>query len=159
MSNQETTINIVCAWCGREMGTKPGEGIEGTSHGICEDCARKRTPERTDFLAGILVTAVEGGIDYWADVQGYHVAGILKDLLRDARTQVRDRAESDEWKHLTLDIIALGISRIKEPGFKINETLRASILLGDVENDAGHIDSEGADVIVQAGLLGEIVYA
>ena len=28
-------------------------------------------PERTDFLASVLVTAVEGGINYWADTRNY----------------------------------------------------------------------------------------
>jgi hypothetical protein len=28
----------LCAWCGEEMGEKPGEG---ETHGICEKCAKK----------------------------------------------------------------------------------------------------------------------
>ena len=31
-------MKIVCAWCGKDMGEKDGEGIEGISHGICEEC-------------------------------------------------------------------------------------------------------------------------
>lgn len=34
-------MKIVCAWCGRGMGEKDGEGIEGISHGICEECLSK----------------------------------------------------------------------------------------------------------------------
>lgn len=29
---------IVCAWCGKEMGEKEGEGV---SHSICEECLKK----------------------------------------------------------------------------------------------------------------------
>lgn len=32
------TMKIICAWCGQDMGTKDGQGVEGDSHGICDDC-------------------------------------------------------------------------------------------------------------------------
>lgn len=31
-----------------------------------------RTPEQADFLTHVITTAVEGGINYWASVTGYH---------------------------------------------------------------------------------------
>jgi len=31
-------VKTVCAWCGKDTGEKDGEGVEGTSHGICEEC-------------------------------------------------------------------------------------------------------------------------
>ena len=34
-------MKIRCAWCGKEMGDKDGEGIEGVSHGICNSCFDK----------------------------------------------------------------------------------------------------------------------
>lgn len=33
-------MDILCAWCGKEMGTKPGLGVEGVSHTICQDCLK-----------------------------------------------------------------------------------------------------------------------
>jgi len=36
-----TTLKIVCAWCGKYMGKKDGKGVEGISHTICPDCAKK----------------------------------------------------------------------------------------------------------------------
>ena len=38
-------ITIVCAWCGRPMGTKPGHADLPVSHSICPDCARKLCAE------------------------------------------------------------------------------------------------------------------
>jgi len=38
VDRDETIITITCAWCGRDMGTKPGHGTEGISHGICAAC-------------------------------------------------------------------------------------------------------------------------
>lgn len=29
---------IICAWCGKHLGTKPGG--DGVTHGICADCAK-----------------------------------------------------------------------------------------------------------------------
>ena len=31
-------MKTICAWCGKDMGDKDGEGIEGTSHGLCQEC-------------------------------------------------------------------------------------------------------------------------
>ena len=40
-------MKIVCAWCGKDMGEKDGEGIEGISHGVCEQCLKKLKVETT----------------------------------------------------------------------------------------------------------------
>jgi len=34
-------MKIVCAWCGKDMGERDSEGIEGISHGVCEECLDK----------------------------------------------------------------------------------------------------------------------
>jgi len=31
----------VCAWCGKPMGEIAGQGQEGVTHGICEECDAK----------------------------------------------------------------------------------------------------------------------
>lgn len=53
MSNQDTTIQRVCAWCGNDMGTKPGDGQEGTTHDICEECEAKQL-EVQDIVGDLL---------------------------------------------------------------------------------------------------------
>ena len=35
------SIQIVCAWCGKHLGTKPGDAALPVSHSICSDCAGK----------------------------------------------------------------------------------------------------------------------
>ena len=40
-------MKVICAWCGKDMGEKDGKGVEGVSHGICEDCVNKYFPEIT----------------------------------------------------------------------------------------------------------------
>ena len=46
-----TVIVVLCAWCGKHLGTKDGQGVSGVSHGMCAECARafleELEPERT----------------------------------------------------------------------------------------------------------------
>ena len=35
------SIQIVCAWCDRDMGEKKGDSTCHVSHSICPDCERK----------------------------------------------------------------------------------------------------------------------
>lgn len=34
-------MKIVCAWCGKDMGEKDGDGVDGVSHGLCQRCLAK----------------------------------------------------------------------------------------------------------------------
>jgi len=36
--SRATTILVVCAWCSKPVGSKPGHGVSGVSHTICPDC-------------------------------------------------------------------------------------------------------------------------
>lgn len=47
-----TTLKIVCAWCGKDMDTKDGQGVTGTSHGICDECIEKLTTEESESEEG-----------------------------------------------------------------------------------------------------------
>ena len=38
-------LTVICAWCGKSMGTKEGHGVEGVSHGICKECFDKQIEE------------------------------------------------------------------------------------------------------------------
>ncbi|MDD5511869.1 MAG: peptide deformylase [Dehalococcoidales bacterium] len=41
-----TILKVVCAWCGKDLGEKDGQGTEGISHGICKDCLAKQLADR-----------------------------------------------------------------------------------------------------------------
>lgn len=43
---------VICAWCNKVLGTKPGLGNKGVSHGICPECAQEHFPQ----LANLTVT-------------------------------------------------------------------------------------------------------
>jgi DNA-directed RNA polymerase subunit RPC12/RpoP len=40
----DNDMKRVCAWCGKDMGTKPSEST-GTTHGMCPDCLKKEMGE------------------------------------------------------------------------------------------------------------------
>ena len=42
---EQGEIVVICGWCGKEMGRKPGSGETGGSHGICDECKQKYSPE------------------------------------------------------------------------------------------------------------------
>ena len=47
-------LMVVCAWCQKELEEKEGEGTEGESHGICDDCLRQYFPHHYDRIIGEL---------------------------------------------------------------------------------------------------------
>ena len=40
-------MEVRCAWCGKSMGKVDGEGVEGVSHGMCEECLEKLKAEKS----------------------------------------------------------------------------------------------------------------
>ena len=47
-------LKIVCSWCQKELGEKEGEGVDGISHGICDDCLLHNFPHLYDKIKGKL---------------------------------------------------------------------------------------------------------
>jgi hypothetical protein len=37
---EKTVITMICCVCKKFLGTKDGQGITGTSHGYCPECAK-----------------------------------------------------------------------------------------------------------------------
>ena len=48
---QESEMKIVCAWCGKDMGEKDSDGVEGISHGVCEQCLKELKAETTSQIS------------------------------------------------------------------------------------------------------------
>ena len=119
----------------------------------------KRTAEREQFLADIIITAVEGGTGYWAAVSAYkwtEGAAATRATLHELNDE-QTAFDGDEHK-LTIDAIATGIGRIERGEVGVNDRIRKAILEASRENDAGMIDADDADVIAQAAVLGELRY-
>lgn len=56
-----TKITVVCGWCGKQLGEKDGQGVEGESHSICDDCLNLYFPHHADKIREALkVENIEG---------------------------------------------------------------------------------------------------
>jgi len=130
-----------------------------------------RSEERTRFLRDVITTALEGGVGYWSVCEHYQwvaedgtvyvpVRGEMRrEPEAETYAEIRDTGEpSSDLKRVDVELIEAGLAKIGESGFRLNDQQRSGILLADRESDAGMIDSDDADAIVQAGLFGEIVY-
>lgn len=117
---------------------------------------------REQFLSDVITTAIEGGIGYWSVCLQYQYEGNVvvidgKDYGGGTRATISPLDTDDIW-HVTPDTIARGISVIREREDFCRLAIRDTILAASRENDGGEIDADGADVIVQAALFGELVY-
>ena len=116
----------------------------------------KRSEERGQFLSCITTTAVEGGIDYWAEVHKYR--------WKDREDDVFALIFTDEGETYLIDnaAIATGIRHIlsdNDGPCKVNSRILQTLKEANRLNDASNIDAEIADCIVQAGAMQEIIYS
>lgn len=138
--------------------------------------------ERKQFYFDVFVTACEGGINYWARVRKYHwmnrdenTGKHISDDIDGFYAVVEDAEAYGEVEDacfpkskIDKEIIRKGVCRIingcvkREDGtherLRIAEDIRSRICEASAQNDAGMLDAEDADCIVQVGLLGEIMF-
>lgn len=116
--------------------------------------------ERQIFLQDVWTTAVEGGIGYWSQIEGYRWSDEDPSTMGGTLHELNDETDDfDGDQHVvTMGTITKGLGRIRRGEVTMNDRLRDAILLANRTNDAGEIDSDAADVIVQAGIFGEVVY-
>lgn len=122
------------------------------------DMTRKRSAARTEFLNHLLITALEGGINYWATI-------IAVDHLHDEQGRVtgyksatiREKEHGDQEYVVTIDTMATGIRRLLDsysPG--VGQPLREA---NRTNGEAGDFDSLDADQALQWGIFNDNVYA
>jgi len=104
------------------------------------------TKNITEYHLDIIDTAFAGGINYWADIRGNKIK------------EYDDDGPIGEWITVTPELVEKGIKRVKEQSFQVRKDILMAILIADHNTDAGEIDIESADVIIQAAVFGEIVY-
>jgi hypothetical protein len=118
-------------------------------------------PDIDRLFHDIFVTALEGGISYWASVRSYHWSTWSKDGTHDDLENFSaDIAEyEDETKHtINRHTILAGIQHILTSTAK-DDKLRERLVANLLDPERADFDADDADVIVQAGLFSEIVYS
>jgi hypothetical protein len=133
---------------------------------------RTRTPERQEFFADIITTALEGGVGYWSQASEYRwfsptlsggtaTPGPNGTANAYATLHETDTDDGELGPPLTVTVDdiarAFGILRRGTPeGWNARDVAR--MLAAYAETDAGEIDAGDADCIVQVATLGTVVY-
>ena len=111
------------------------------------------TPQDID---DIMVTALEGGIDYWcrkAEVVGEYLGEYASDQISRGGSLILYDAESSDYWELDLEKLLYGIQKAIEDNWFDDYDWYV-----DGELDCCQIDAEVADTIVQLALFDDIVF-
>ena len=120
-----------------------------------------RTAERTEFLSDLLVTAIEGGINYWAGIDFRDDVDPVTGTLNGKPLTCARIVDTEEQTIFTVDLdtIETGITRACTA--MTNGTLRDDAQLrtaNRTNGDEGDFDALSADLAVQLGLFDNVVY-
>lgn len=150
--------------------TALGDAFEGADGVVIWVEDEGRSAERDDFLASVIVTAVEGGIGYWSSTATYRwgfpgegtsreTAGEVTRAYAYAVLHDEEGDEPETQWLLGPERVDRALTRLREgsvPG--LAEGNRALVCGADAVNDGGLVDAEMADWIVQVALFGEVRY-
>ncbi|MEV4454481.1 hypothetical protein [Microbispora sp. NPDC049633] len=137
----------------------------------------KTLAERSPYFSDLFFTACEGGVNYWAAVCKYDVDaltatlvrfdevpdGILQKMYLNSAQLVADVAAKldeipAEFKHdVNPDTIGRGILALDAPVKGLNDERRER-LRAECYAEEPDFDGDDADVIMQIGIFGEVVY-
>lgn len=101
----------------------------------------------------IMVAALEGGICYWcrkAEVVGEYLGEYASDQISRGGALILYDAESAQTWELTLEKFLNGVKLYFEQGCHVQ--------VEDNAIDAGDIDANDADCIIQFAIFGEVVF-
>ena len=114
---------------------------------------KKKFEFSDEELSDLLVTAFEGGINYWCGRVGFRKPGLFKGMLasdalpKGAELVLYDAETPDKWE-LTLEKFLSGLKRVIEEDD-----------CGSVEDFMDNHDALTADRIIQYALFNEQVFA
>lgn len=124
-----------------------------------------------EFVSDILITAFDGGVGacwYWCEPDrtdgsflGTQESESLDTQWTECRIAVEDETGPEDAvvRHtVNAEVIRLGIQRLLDRSDIVAPYIRDYVLSAVAEQDAGHVDAEAADAIVQAGLFDTLVY-
>lgn len=113
---------------------------------------------RNQFLKDIFCTAIESGIDYWSTVEVYRPQHAEASIRVTGGEQNADGTYP--WHLIATSTIASGLRNIlsKTSTIELMDGIRDDIQKASKNNDAGNIDGWYADIILQAGLFGEVKF-
>jgi hypothetical protein len=134
------------------------------------DAELERLLARDEFLASVITTAIEGGVGYWAGCRVYRwwsptldggtaLPSVNGGAFAHAVLVDREDPEQRDWK-VDPGTIVQAFERLAEdaPVLHVSTRTRNRLLGAYDDLEAGDIDADDADMLVQIGLFGEVVY-
>lgn len=115
-----------------------------------------KSAAREQFIQDLFVTAIEGGIDYWANFQSINKIDKPDDFIGWWYESVHIIDDDGDSYVIDKNVIVKGINMIAK---RNAERDKALILANRTNGYDGDFDATDADKIVQFGLFGELVYA
>lgn len=114
--------------------------------------------ERKAFLNEIVLIASENSIDYWTNkIRRYYNDN--NPYMEIFYFDPSDNPINDTIKSIVNNrLVSFGLKKIMKGNYAIRDDILKEILIANVRNDSGYIDSECADVIVQIALFDQIVF-
>ena len=106
----------------------------------------------TQFLSDIIVTAVEGGTNYWAQVSNYSHAD------ENTHATFHDMEDGQRYPITPTDVQEAIEQIIGGDTSGIHPVIVNKIAVAVRENEAGDVDADLADLIVQVACFTEVVY-
>lgn len=111
--------------------------------------------EEQQFLYDVMTIAVEGGINDWAAIRNVKRDEELNVLQFDCRDSEDKTAH---WEGIDADRVKTAILHIIAWNVEIRNTTRQLIVESWNEKDAGILDADDCDCIIQVAAFGEIVF-
>ncbi len=120
----------------------------------------KRSEARKQFLADVLATAIEGGINYWAAVDSAERVECEQDVIgwRYGSVRILDKVDGTEFGTMRIidaNTVARGLRELRNSTRYAFPALRKA---DRTNGDEGDFDAGDADAVIQLGIFGEIVY-
>ena len=116
------------------------------------------------LMKDTLTTAIEGGINYWAEGRNFERELDLTYVsceLRPSRDEGIPYEKGDprnDWKRVGPEEIEAAMLHIINDKSLCNREIRNAVLIDYMDPDACYSDAETADAVLQVALFGEIVF-
>lgn len=132
-----------------------------------------KTAERHQLLEDVLITAIEGGINYWALVTDLSYEGVTATVLEadDAADYYEAWGFGGNWNwdainadssltryRITARALGAAMGKIARGEVEVNDRIARAITMANRNAADADLDADAADVIVQVACFGTIRY-
>tara|TARA_R100000008_G_scaffold15603_2_gene7598 strand:+ start:324 stop:704 length:381 start_codon:yes stop_codon:yes gene_type:complete len=123
------------------------------------DIFRAATPAQRELCWSVFVTALEGGIGYWSQCHRYRWADANGEPDHIGfHALIDDEGHTEGLRCIDSDVMAKGFMKLMDDSVKLSSAIRGRMLAAWFSPRDADFDAEDADVVVQLGLYGEVIF-